>query len=128
MAIRECGADFYSDLGLEPLKDMPLIECTPLPARCNASPGRFGMVRVELDSDRPMHVVLRRFYFPAWHLYPPLPIAATEPLRLVSFEVPAGRYSGRLDRVTLLSEWIGLSLSALTGLLLLAWLRRIRRG
>jgi hypothetical protein len=114
----------YADLDLEPAASSPLIACRPTPRLCRAEPGRFGALRIALDSDRPITVTVRRFAFPAWQLMPPLPIAATDPYRLVSFAVPAGRHDLRLDRQTLPVErwgWIAGALSLITLLLTMAW-------
>jgi hypothetical protein len=119
----------YDDLSLEPTRSAPEISCTPQPTTCRATAGPFGELVIDLDSQTPVTVVLRRFYFPAWRLDPPLPLAATEPLRLLTFTAPAGRSSERLHRVALPAERWGWTVSAasLALLLLWQWLDRRRR-
>jgi hypothetical protein len=111
----------YYDLGLEPLKDVPTIACMPAARRCVASAGRFGGLRIELDSDAPTTVVLRRFFFPGWRLDPAVPLAVHEPLRLLSFVAPAGDHVYRLDRSALPEEKTGWWISGASLVLLLAW-------
>jgi len=114
----------YADLGLEPLKDVPAISCTPAARICRGENGRFGAMRITVDSDAPTKVVLRRFFFPAWQVDTGLGTGAslgpTEPLRLVSFQAPAGQTVARLDRVALPAERWGWAISGLSLLLLLA--------
>jgi hypothetical protein len=114
----------FNDLGLEPLKELPPITCTPLPRLCRADQERFGAMRIEVESDEPIKVVVRRFFFPAWRVDPTLPIAASEPLRLVSFVTTPGRHTYRLQRAALPQEEAGWGISGLSLLLLLASLSR----
>ena len=65
-------------------------------------------------------MALRRFFFPAWRLDAGLPLAASEPLRLVSFTAPAGETVTRLDRGALPIERWGRAISGVSLLLLLA--------
>jgi len=120
----------HTDLGLEPLTDVPSIACTPAARLCLAQDERFGAMRVEVEAYGPTVVVLRRFFFPAWHIEGDVPLVATEPLRLVSFAVPLGRTEVTLQRVTLPVEKWGWAISGLSLALLLAWAaavwRRIR--
>jgi hypothetical protein len=110
----------YDELGLEAVAATPPISCAPVARLCRAEPGRFGALAIELDSDQPTTVTLRRFAFPAWQLAPPLPITATEPYRLVSFVAPAGQHLLRLDRQALWPERWGWIISCLSAVLLLA--------
>jgi hypothetical protein len=112
----------YADLGLEQLKDTPLISCTPAAATCRADSERFGAMSVTVDSATPTSVMLRRFFFPAWQLDAGVPLAPSEPLRLVSFTAPAGRTVARLDRTALPVERWGWAISGASLLLLLALL------
>jgi hypothetical protein len=87
---------------------------------------------IDVDGDMATTVVVRRFYFPYWQLSPPLPIVATDPLRLVSFVSPPGHRVYRLRHVAVPQEQAGWVISGLSVLLLLAWtgfaLRRPRRA
>jgi hypothetical protein len=121
------NTDYY-DLGLEPAKDVPTIDCRPAPRLCVASAGRFGSLRIELESDAPTTVVLRRFFFPGWRLDPAVPLAASEPLRLVSFVAPAGAHVYRLSRSALAEEKIGWWISGASLVLLLTWAAMEWRG
>jgi 6-pyruvoyl-tetrahydropterin synthase related domain len=127
------GADYY-DLGLEPVKAVPAIACVPAPRLCRLSEERFGNLRVEVESDAPVEVTLRRFFFPAWRLDNGLPLAPTEPLQLVSFKAPAGRTSVALSRVVLPVEHWAWAISGLSLALILAlfvqpiWATAARRG
>jgi hypothetical protein len=116
----------YADLGLEQLKDTPVISCTPAAATCRADNERFGAMRLTVDSAAPTSVVLRRFFFPAWQLDPGLSLSPSEPLRLVSFTVPAGRTAARLDRTSLSIERWSWAISGVCLLLLAALLIRER--
>jgi hypothetical protein len=118
----------YAELSLDPLQGVPIIACTPQPRRCRASPGPFGEVRVEVDGDMPVDVVIRRFAYPFWRLDPPLPIVATNPLRLVSFIVPAGQHSYRLHVGVVAAEKLGWVISGLSLSLVLGWVVAIRRA
>lgn len=110
----------YHDLGLEQLKDTPAISCTPAAATCRADSERFGAMAITVESAAPTDVVLRRFFFPAWQLEPGLPLAPSEPLRLVSFAAPAGRTVAWLERTALPVERWGWAVSGVSLLLLLA--------
>ncbi|HZP98680.1 MAG TPA: 6-pyruvoyl-tetrahydropterin synthase-related protein [Reyranella sp.] len=118
----------YADLGLEPVKDVPLIVCSPPARRCEATERPSGELRIEIEADTATSVVLRRFFFPAWRLDPPLPLAASEKLRLVSFTAPAGTHSYFLDRQTLPAEWWGGLISAAALIALLGWSLPARFG
>ena len=118
----------YADLGLEQLKDMPLISCAPAAATCRADNGHFGAMTVTVESGTPTNVVLRQFFFPAWQLGPGLPLSPSEPFRLVSFTAPAGRTVARLDRTSLPIERWGWAISGVSLLLLAALLIRARNS
>jgi len=109
----------YADLGLEALKGVPAISCTPAARTCRAEEERFGAVRITVDSESPTTVALRRFFFPAWHLDTGPSLGPTEPLSLVSFKAPAGHLVARLDRAALPAERWGWAISGLSLLLLL---------
>lgn len=111
----------YADLGLEPVEHLPLISCTPQPQVCRATETQFGGLSIEVESDVPTTVVLRRFYFPAWRLDPDLPLAPTDPLQLLSFTAPAGHTSAHLGRADLPPETLGWRITALSLFLLVAW-------
>lgn len=108
----------YAELDLEPTLGLPPIACTPAVRVCRAEAKRFGAMLLEIDSDQPTRVTLRRFAFPAWQLEPPLPLVATEPLRLVSFDAPPGRHAYRLSRRVLPAETWGWGLAAASLILL----------
>lgn len=110
----------HGDLGLEPLGAVPSISCAPPAAVCRAEPGLFGEMRVEIDSNEPTEVVLRRFFFPAWRLNDGISIAPTSPLRLVTFALPAGSTRATLHRIALPEERWGWIISGISALLLLA--------
>ena len=116
----------YEDIGLELIKDVPLIACEPVARRCQAEAERSGDLRIAIESDQPVRVTVRRFAFPAWQLDPPLPLVATEPLRLVSFTAPAGTHSFRLGRRTLPAERRGGLISAVSLVVLLGWFAAAR--
>jgi hypothetical protein len=118
----------YAELSLDPVQDVPIIACAPQPRRCQASPGPFGELRVEVDGDTPVDVVIRRFAYPFWRLDPPLPIVATDPLRLVSFTAPAGQHSYRLYAGAVAAEKLSGAISGLSLLLLLGWVAATGRG
>jgi uncharacterized membrane protein len=111
----------FDDLGLEPIAAMPPIACSPLPRLCRANPDRLGALHIEVESEVPTKVVVRRFFFPAWRLDPTLSISATEPFRLVSFIVAPGHHTYRLQQAALPEEEIGWAISGLSLFLLLAW-------
>ena len=114
----------YADLGLEPLKDVSAISCSPAADVCRAESERFGTMRLEVDANRPTTVVLRRFFFPAWRLDPPRPLAPTDPLQLVSFTAEPGRHAYRLQRQALPAEQWGWVLSGLSLAILLLAIRK----
>jgi len=122
----------YADLSLEPLGHTPTIACSPPVRACRTSDLPFGELTIDVDGDMATTVVVRRFYFPYWQLSPPLPIVATDPLRLVSFVSPPGHRVYRLRHVAVPQEQAGWVISGLSVLLLLAWtgfaLRRPRRA
>ena len=118
----------YADLGLEPLEGVPTIACVPQPRLCRTTDQRFGELGIEIDADVPTVVVLRRFFFPFWRLDPPLPLVATDPLRLISFTAPAGRHVYRLQHAAVGAEKIGWAISGLSLVLLLAWAAAAKRG
>jgi len=108
---------------------VPTISCTPEPSVCRAVETGFGGQRIEVESEQPTTVVLRRFYFPGWRLEPALPIAATDRQKLLAFTAPPGRHVWQLTRQALPAErWgqaiSGLSLILLLGIAVLAWRRR----
>ncbi|HEY4169414.1 MAG TPA: hypothetical protein VGM96_21675 [Reyranella sp.] len=103
----------------------PLIACMPEPRLCKATEGPFGTLTIDIDADRATHVVLRRFFFPAWRLEGGPPLAPSTPLRLVSFEVPGGRSTARLERVALPEEQWGWAIS---GAALIVWLVLLARS
>jgi hypothetical protein len=116
----------YAELSLDPLEGSPLIACTPEPRTCRAVSGPLGEVGVEIDAATPTDVVLRRFYFPFWRLDPALPVAASNPFRLVSFTAPPGHGTYRLHRVAVREEKLGWAISGLSAMLLLAWAAALR--
>jgi hypothetical protein len=109
---QKAGAE-YQDIGLELIRNVPLIACQPAARRCEAAPSRLGEMRIEVEAGRPTQVTVRRFAFPAWQLDPMTPIVASERLRLVSFTAPVGTTSFRLERRILPQEreggWISLA-------------------
>lgn len=113
---------------------VPTISCAPTPRVCRAVEERFGGLQIEVESDAPTEVALRRFFFPAWRLDNGLPLTPTEPLRLVSFIAPAGRTSVALRRVVLPVEQWAWAISGLSLVLILAlfvqpiWATAARRG
>jgi hypothetical protein len=123
------GSDYY-DLGLEPVEAVPAIVCLPAPRLCRLSQQPFGNLRVEIESDAPTTVIVKRFFFPSWYLDPALPLSASEPLRLISFSAPAGNHTYALQRAALTDEKVGWTISGLSLVLLLAWAalawRRVR--
>jgi hypothetical protein len=111
----------YAELGLDSVKNVPEISCTPPASLCRAIFERFGAMRLEIKSRAPTHVVLRRFYFPAWKLEgEPIALSPTKKRRLVFFTAPAGHAQLRLLRATLPEEWLGWVISGVSLALLLA--------
>jgi hypothetical protein len=111
----------YAETGLEPLARLPTIACTPPARLCRAEDGRFGELTVEIDSDRPTTVVLRRFFFPNWRIENGPAIAATDPYRLVSFVAPAGSHRYRVDRRAVPIERWSWLIAGVSLLALLVW-------
>lgn len=111
----------YSDLSLGLLTDVPAITCEPAAEICRAGNSRFGGMQIEVVGAVPTTVVLRRFFFPGWYVDDGVTIVPTDPLRLVSFVVPAGRHKLRLERAALAGERWGWVLSGLSLGLLLVW-------
>jgi hypothetical protein len=118
----------YTDLGLEAFKDVPAISCTPAAKVCRAEVEHFGAMRATIDAAAPTTVVLRRFFFPAWHADPATPLAATQNQRLVSFTAPAGQTVVRLERAALPAERWGWVISGVSLLLLLVMLVSARNS
>jgi hypothetical protein len=112
----------YADPGLDLLAKVPPIACMPAARVCSAEEGRVGAMKLEIDSDQPTTVVLRRFFFPSWRLDPSQPLVPSDPLRLVSFRAPAGRNTFQLLHEALPAERWGALVSLLSIALLLAWL------
>lgn len=110
----------YDELGLEPLRDVPTIACMPAARTCRTAALPLGELAIEIDSDAPTNVVVRRFFYPFWQTDPALPLAATVPLRLVSFTAPAGRHDYRLHHVRPVAEKVGWAVSGAALLLFLA--------
>jgi hypothetical protein len=113
---------------LEPLKGVPAIVCKPEPRTCRVGAPTFDELQIDVDADTATEVVLRRFYYPLWRLDPLLPVAATDPLRLVAFTAPSGRHTFRLQRAAPSEERIGWIISGLSLVLLLAWVAVAWRG
>ena len=111
----------YAELGLEALADVQGLTCQPVASICRARNGDFGAMEIEIESDAPTNIVVRRFFFPAWRLTPIRPIVPTDPLRLVSFVADTGYHRYRLERVALPAETIGWGVSGLSLLLLASW-------
>jgi hypothetical protein len=112
----------YKETGLEPLANLPASSCSP-PARiCRAENGRLGALTIEIDSDQPTTVVLRRFFFPTWRITDGPAIAPTEPFRLTSFVAPAGRHIYRLEQESAPSERWSWAVAGLSLVLLLTWM------
>ena len=101
----------------------PLIACTPEPRRCHATELPFGRLALEVDADGPTQVTVRRFFFPAWRLDHGPTLVPSDPLRLVSFEAPAGHMAAQLARHALpVERWSGaVSGAAWSVWLLLLW-------
>ena len=113
------------EAALRQAADSPLIRCLPAARLCRATEGRFGELALEVDTGQPTTVVLHRFFFPAWRLDGGPAVVPSDPLRLLSFEAPAGRTSARLERVALPAERWGWAVS---GLALVAWLLLLWRA
>jgi len=118
----------YDELGLEPLVNTPAITCQPSVKTCRAQARRFGEIQIEIDSDVPVSVTLRRFFFPSWRLEPALPLSASDPFKLVSFTAPAGNHTYRLTQHALQVERWGWAISGLSLLLMLGWVAATRRA
>ena len=103
----------FTDLGLEPVKDLPAIVCMPAADLCTASEQRFGMLTLRVKSGHTTVVTVRRFYFPSWQLESQTPLSPTEPYRLISFTSSAGDHTYRLRRRALPEEAIGSVISML---------------
>ena len=117
----------YAELSLGPVEGLPVIACMPAARTCRAMEEKFGGLAIEVDADAPTAVVLRRFYFPGWQLVPALVAKPTEPLRLVAFDVPAGRSAFSLTRGSVREERIGWLVSALSLAVLAVWALVARR-
>jgi hypothetical protein len=117
----------YAELSLGPVEGLPAIVCTPAARTCRTTGQAFGGLAIEVDADAPTAVVLRRFYFPGWRLEPSLALKPTEPLRLVSFDAPAGRSAFALTRTSVREEQLGWLVSALSVVLLVVWALIVRR-
>jgi len=116
----------YAETGLKPLLGLPAIDCAPPARTCAAEPGRRGEMRIRVDSDAPVSVTLRRFYYPNWRLDsvpagPAPSIVPLDPYRLMSFTAPAGRAEFVLRRVVPSIELWGWAISGASLVLLLAW-------
>ena len=117
----------YDDLSLGLLRDVPTIACTPATRVCRAESGRFGGMRIDVEGETSTQVVLKRFWFPGWRIGESIVATAAEPLRLVSFAVPAGRLSAPLHRVAQPVEKWSLAVSAASLVLLIALMMLGRR-
>jgi hypothetical protein len=118
----------YANLGLEPLKDVPLVDCKPVAAVCTATPLAFGGLAIDVQADAATDVVVRRFFFPAWQLDPARPVTPTPDLRLVRFGAEPGRHTYRLQRRALPEEQWGWAISGASLLLLLVAARFTARN
>jgi len=116
----------YDELGLEPLQGVPTIACTPTARTCRAAALPLGELAIEIESDAPTNVVVRRFAYPFWQIEPALPLSATVPLRLVSFTAPDGRHSYRLQHVRPAAEKAGWAVSGVALLVFLAVAAAVR--
>ena len=110
----------WSEYSPEQLRVRDNFLGAPTPRVCRAEDRRFGGMQIEVESDAPTEVALRRFFFPAWRLDNGLPLTPTEPLQLVSFIAPAGRTSVALRRVVLPVEQWAWAISGLSPALILA--------
>jgi hypothetical protein len=117
-----------ADIGLQQVANVAPITCTPAARVCRADSAPFGALTIEIESEAPTIVVVRRFFFPAWHVTPMTQIVPTDPLRLVSFTAGAGQHTYSLQRVALPEEQIGWAISGLSLVLLIAWSVLRRRG
>jgi hypothetical protein len=115
----------YAELGLEPVKDVPLISCRPAAKSCKAENDALGRMRLTIENEAQTTVVLQRFFFPAWRVGGqgdrPVVVVPTDPLRLVSFSISAGQHTLILDRKILPIEQWGWGVSALSLALLATW-------
>ncbi len=109
----------FAELGLEPLKEVPPIACTPAASICTATPLAFGALAIDVHAEVAVDVVIRRFFFPAWRLDPVRSLAPTADLRLIHFNAEPGRHTYRLERHALPAEQWGWSISGASLLLLL---------
>jgi hypothetical protein len=117
----------YAELSLGPVEGVPTISCTPQARTCRAVEEQFGALRIDVEAEAPTTVVLRRFYFPGWRLEPAQVVKPTDPLRLVSFEAPAGRGAFTLSRGSVREEQIGWLVSGLAIVVLAGWAAVLRR-
>lgn len=111
----------YRRLGLEPVKDLPEIACVPLPRACRSRSTSRGDMVIEVEADQPTRVTLRRFFFPAWRLDPPLALVPTEATRLVSFTAGPGEHTYLLTLGALPAEQWGRAMSGASLVLLGLW-------
>ncbi len=118
----------FDEVSLGPVADLPAVACSPQPRLCRAEQERFGAMRIEVDAADPTAVTVRRFYFPAWRLEPVLPLAPSEPLRLVSFVAPAGHNVFQLERGSIPVERWSWAVTGASVVLLLAWAAMAWRG
>jgi hypothetical protein len=124
---QKAGTDF-EELGLEPVRDAPLIACAPAAEVCEATEQRFGALAIRVKSAQPVVVTVRRFFFPSWQLEPATPLSATDPYRLLSFTSRAGDHLYRLQQRAVPEEIAGDAVSLLALLALLGvWLSRLLR-
>lgn len=105
----------------------PLIACTPAVRICRATEGPFGEFKIEIEGDASTSVVLHRFFFPSWRLDVPLTLSASEPLRLLSFDAPAGRTSAQLERIAVPIERWSWAISGLVLVVMVASVGLARR-
>ncbi|MDP1911042.1 MAG: hypothetical protein Q8K85_22295, partial [Hyphomicrobium sp.] len=117
----------YGDLSLGLLRDVPAISCLPAARLCRAETTRFGGMQIDIAADTPTQAILKRFWFPGWRLGDAIVPAAGEPLRLVTFALPAGSLSAPLHRIALPEEKVGWAVSGLSLALLLMWIAVERR-
>ena len=118
----------YDDLSLDPVKDLPLIDCRPQARSCIVTSGHFGDLAIDIDSQNATTVTLRRFFFPGWHLQPlGLLLTPSKPLHLVSFAAPPGRTTLWLRRRSLPIERWAWAIAGVSAALLLGWAAAIRK-